>query len=162
MSRFFLFIMQNNWKTEYPLLFAAEYYTKFDARKVQEGVGSPLFTGVMAFVMGIVTMIRVTRNMPRKLTDATLYSKSAVYCDGDASVKDHVQKAHVPSISGAEYLAVMKRMAELEERAIALSMQPAMPPEKEEMLNAALSRVDALEQELMATKKVLIPYRLVI
>jgi len=61
-----------------------------------------------------------------------------------------------PAISQAEYLTVMKRMAELEEKVSVLSIKPAtMPVEKVEMLNAAVSRVDALEQELMATKKAL-------
>ncbi|KAI4314815.1 hypothetical protein L6164_027684 [Bauhinia variegata] len=55
-----------------------------------------------------------------------------------------------------EYLTVMQRMAELEERMISnMNKPPTMPPEKEEMLIAAISRADALEQELMATKKAL-------
>ncbi|KAE8674011.1 CDK5RAP1-like protein [Hibiscus syriacus] len=42
----------------------------------------------------------------------------------------------------------------LPQRLAAINMQSTtMPPEKEEMLNSALSRADALEQELMATKK---------
>jgi hypothetical protein len=52
-------------------------------------------------------------------------------------------------------MTVLKRMAELEDKVSVLSAKPvSMPPEKEEMLSAALSRVDGLEQELMATKKV--------
>lgn len=50
----------------------------------------------------------------------------------------------------------MKRMAELEEKVTVLSVKPVMPPEKEEMLNNALTRVSTLEQELGATKKVLV------
>ncbi|CAB4320473.1 unnamed protein product [Prunus armeniaca] len=51
---------------------------------------------------------------------------------------------------------MMKRMAELEEKVNALSSKPAvMPPEKEDLLNVALNRVNALEQELSATKKAL-------
>lgn len=100
----------------------------------------------MALVMGIVTVFRMTRNMPRKITEAALYG-SSVYYDGT------VMKA--PTISTNECMAMMKRMAELEEKVTVLSIKPAMPPEKEELLNNALSRVSTLEQQLVATKKVL-------
>lgn len=126
-----------------------------DALKAPEEISSPVFTGIMAVITGIVAMIRLTRNMPKKLTDANLYS-SPVYCS-DTMIKgqaDHHQLLG-PSISRTEYLTVMKRMAELEERVNVPNMKPTvMPAEKEEMLNITVSRVDALEQELMATKKV--------
>ncbi|KAK7281851.1 hypothetical protein RIF29_10165 [Crotalaria pallida] len=45
-------------------------------------------------------------------------------------------------------------MADLEEKMAYIKNQPStMLPEKEEVLNAAISRVDVLEQELQATKK---------
>ncbi|KAA8523007.1 hypothetical protein F0562_009430 [Nyssa sinensis] len=47
-----------------------------DACKPSQGFSNPIFTRVMSVVMGIVTMVRLTGNMPRKLTDATLYSSS--------------------------------------------------------------------------------------
>lgn len=106
--------------------------------------------------MGFVTMVRLARNMPRKLTNATLYS-SSILGDVDLMMKPqaHPYQLPAPTISTAEYFSMVKRMAELEEKVIVLSNKPAvMPPEKEEMLNAALSRVDALEQQLSATKKV--------
>ncbi|GMP37864.1 hypothetical protein CsSME_00009361 [Camellia sinensis var. sinensis] len=99
---------------------------------------------VMTFVMGIVTMVRLTRNMPRKFTNDIPYSNSMR--------QPHQLPASI--ISGTEYLSMMKLLDELEEKVVVLCSKPAvMPPEKEEMLNAALSRVDALEQELSATKK---------
>ena len=46
-------------------------------------------------------------------------------------------------------------MAELEDKVSVLIGKPAaMPPETEEMLNGALSRVCTLEEELSAAKKV--------
>ncbi|CAK7338038.1 unnamed protein product [Dovyalis caffra] len=124
-------------------------YTQYDACKAPQAISSPVFTGVMALVTGIVTMIRVTRNVPRKLTDATIYSNPD-YCD-DITVKEQS-----PAIPTADYMTVLKRMAELEDKVSILSAKPvSMPPEKEEMLNAAISRVDALEQELITTKKAL-------
>ena len=105
----------------------------------------------MAFILGIVTMVRLTRNMPKKLTEAALYSSSDYY-DGEM-IKGHQLSS--PAISSTDYMLVIKRMAKLEEKVNVLSNKPAvMPPEKEEMLNVALSRVDALEQELSSTKKV--------
>lgn len=106
--------------------------------------------------MGVVTMIRVTKNVPRKLTESTLYS-SPMYCDDASMNKSAMQseKMMVPAISGEDFMAIMKRMAELEQKVTVLSAQPTtMPPEKEEMLNAAISRSNILEQELAATKKV--------
>ncbi|KAB5547598.1 hypothetical protein DKX38_011004 [Salix brachista] len=130
----------------------SDCYTQYDACKAPQAISSPLFTGVMALVTGVVTMIKVTRNVPRKLTDATIYSKPD-YCD-ESSVNGREQQSQ--AISSADYMTVLKRMAELEDKVSVLSAKPvSMPPEKEEMLNAAISRVDALEQELMATKKAL-------
>ncbi|KAK2966013.1 hypothetical protein RJ640_017091, partial [Escallonia rubra] len=133
-----------------------DYFTIHDACKPSEGLSNQIFTGLITFVMGIVTMIRLTRNMPRKLTDATLYS-SSLYGD-DAMIKGqaHPYQLSAPAISSAEYFTMMKRMGELEEKVTVLSKKPlSMPPEKEEMLNTALTRVDALEQELSAAKKAL-------
>lgn len=129
-------------------------YAMRDACKVSDGFSSQILTGVMTVVMGVVTMVRLTRNMPKKLTDSTFYS-SPVYCDDDSLSGAKVQLQGTV-ISGADLMSVMKRMAELEERVTVMSMkQVTMPPEKEAMLNSALSQVDALEKELMETKKAL-------
>ncbi|XP_052203669.1 phosphatidylinositol/phosphatidylcholine transfer protein SFH3-like [Diospyros lotus] len=122
-----------------------------NAPKPSPGISNHIFTGLMTFIAGIVTVVRLTRNMPRKLTDATLYSSSMFGADP-------MMKSQLPAsmISSTEYMSMMKRMAEMEDKVTFLINQPAtMPPEKEEMLNAALNRVDVLEQELLATKKAL-------
>lgn len=153
-------MMDSNWQKLVDadkFALAKDCYAMQDQRKVAEGGNSQIFTGVMAFVMGIVTMIRVTRNMPKRLTDATIYSNS-IGCDDDVVVKSQPapQKLPIPAISGEEFMVVMKRMAELEERVRILSLQPmTMPPEKEEMLNVAINRANVLEQELNMTKKAL-------
>ncbi|KAH7833142.1 hypothetical protein Vadar_003460 [Vaccinium darrowii] len=127
-------------------------FPEHDACKPSQGISNQIFTGAMAFVMGIVTRVRLARNMPRKLTDATLYSTAMFGVD--PMMKPHQLPA--PAISTAEYFSMMKRMGKLEEKVTVLSNKPAvMPPEKEEMLNSALSRVDVLEQELSSTKKAL-------
>ncbi|KAL9312474.1 hypothetical protein ACSQ67_017926 [Phaseolus vulgaris] len=102
--------------------------------------------GIMAFIMGIVTMIRMTKNMPRKLNEAALYSSSGYY-------EGSMMKA--ATFSCNDYMSFVKRMGELEEKVTVLNKRSVMPPEKEEVLNNALTRVTTLEQDLVATKKAL-------
>lgn len=134
---------------------AQYFYPNQVATRSGDGIGNRIFSGVMTLVIGIVTMVRLTRNMPRKLTEATLYSSSM---GGGAEMmkgQGHPHKLPSPAISHIEYLNMMKRISELEEKVIHLSQKPvSMPPDKEEMLNAALARVDNLEQQLSATNKV--------
>ncbi|KAK9677836.1 hypothetical protein RND81_11G170400 [Saponaria officinalis] len=116
--------------------------------KNDQGMSNHLVSGMMTLVMGIMTMIRLTRNMPKKITDATVYSTANHYDDS--------HKLPAPAISEIDYFAMMKRLGELEGKVISLSAQPAtMPPHKEELLAAALGRVDALEQALSSTQKAL-------
>ncbi|XP_061352457.1 phosphatidylinositol/phosphatidylcholine transfer protein SFH3-like [Gastrolobium bilobum] len=117
-----------------------------DCSKSSDGSRNQFVGGMMAFVMGIITLVRLTRNMPRKITEVALYG-SSVYYDGN------MMKA--PAISIDDHMALMKRMAELEEKVNVLSVRPSMPPEKEELLNNALNRVSMLEQELGTAKKAL-------
>ncbi|QCE16835.1 phosphatidylinositol/phosphatidylcholine transfer protein SFH3-like isoform X1 [Vigna unguiculata] len=102
--------------------------------------------GIMAFIMGIVTMIRMTKNMPRKLNEAALFSNPGYY-------ESTMMKA--ATFSCNDYMTFMKRMAELEEKVTVLNKRSIMAPEKEEVLNNALNRVTTLEHDLDATKKAL-------
>ncbi|KAH0784738.1 hypothetical protein KY290_004336 [Solanum tuberosum] len=127
-----------------------DFFPVHDACKSSEGFGNPVFSGVMTLVMGIVTLVRMTKNMPRKLTDATLLAGSLYTAD---MIKE---QTHGHVISTKDYISMMKRMEELEDMVITLSQKPSsMPPEKENMLNAAINRVGTLEEELLATKKAL-------
>lgn len=57
--------------------------------------------------------------------------------------------------------STIKRLSELEEKVEKLeSKLNVMPPEKEELLNAAVCRVDAVEAELIAAKKVTISFQI--
>lgn len=153
--RVILCLNKNNIYDKFPATSAADCFAMHDACKGTEGFVSKFFAGLMAFVLGIFTMVRMTRNMPKKLTDATIYY-SPMYCV-DTMFKGQAPSHQLPepAISVSDFMSVLKRMAELEEKANILSMKPAaMPAEKEEMLNAAICRVDALEQELGATRKV--------
>ncbi|WZY89333.1 hypothetical protein YC2023_046068 [Brassica napus] len=109
-------------------------------RKGGEGY---LFGGVMSLVMGLMTVVRLTKNMPRKLTEAAIYGGAA-------------EKGETAMVSTQEYMSMVKRMAELEEKCRSLDNQPApFSAEKEQILNAALTRVDQLEFQLSETKKTL-------
>lgn len=93
--------------------------------------------------------------MPKKLIAATLYSTSTYGCRQMIKGLEHAHQLPEPAISGTLYIDMMKRMNELEEKVRVLSNKPTvMPPEKEEMVSAALSQVNILEQELSATNKV--------
>jgi len=61
-----------------------------------------------------------------------------------------------PSYTEKDVLSSMlRRLGELEDKVQVLETKPSeMPFEKEELLNAAVRRVDALEAELISTKKV--------
>lgn len=105
--------------------------------------------------MGVVTMVRMTRNMPRRLTDSTLYSSSMRGSDDMMKSRAPVYESQEAGVSREDYLIMMKRMNELEEKmSIVCQKPPTMAPEKEEMLNNAITRIDALEQELQEAKKV--------
>ncbi|KAK4793558.1 hypothetical protein SAY86_023993 [Trapa natans] len=134
----------------------ADCMTLQEACKATEGgLSNQLFNGVLAIVMGIVTMVRLTKNMPKRLTAGTLYSSSVYYADSEVQSRGG-HRLPEQAISTSEYMTMIKRMAELEEKVGVLYMkQGTMPPEKEEMLNTAITRVEALEQELSSTKKAL-------
>lgn len=100
----------------------------------------------MGIVLGLITLIRMTRNMPKKMTAIALYGNSVLY-DGN-------MMKSAPVISIDDRIALMKRMADLEEEVNTLITRPSMPPEMEKLLNSALNRVEALEQELATTQKV--------
>lgn len=109
--------------------------------------------GVIAFVMGIIAMVRLSKDVPRKLTEAALFGNS-VYYEQSTMSKPNQDQLPAP-VSSSEYLIMVKRMAELEEKCKSLDSKPADDAlEKENRLQAALNRVQVLEHELSETKKV--------
>ncbi|KAK1416631.1 hypothetical protein QVD17_25746 [Tagetes erecta] len=121
--------------------------TNSDACKLTSAskLANQLLTFVMTLMMGVMTVVR---NMPKKLASVTLNSSGFL--------EVNKKKKQLQAASTAEYLTLMKRLAELEEQVIVLDNKPAeLPPEKEELLNNALKRVDALETELVAANKAL-------
>ncbi|CAH8329581.1 unnamed protein product [Eruca vesicaria subsp. sativa] len=132
-----------------PLTRLESYVRKGPPKKV----GGSLVGGVMAFVMGIVAMVRLSKDAPRKITEAAIYGNSVCY-EESRSRKTKVQFA--TPVSSSEYMLMMKRMAELEEKCKLLDLKPTnIESEKEEKLQAALNRVQVLEQQLTQTQKAL-------
>ncbi|XP_076930665.1 phosphatidylinositol/phosphatidylcholine transfer protein SFH3-like isoform X1 [Bidens hawaiensis] len=128
-----------------------DFYSVTDAYKAaNDGLGNNIFTGMMTFMMGIMTMVRMTKTMPRKIENNHYHGP--VY--EELRQRPDPYQLQSPGISTAEYLSMMKRLGDLEEKVIILTDKPIeMPPEKEEMLNNALNRIESLEIELAATKK---------
>ncbi|KAB2035989.1 hypothetical protein ES319_D04G192000v1 [Gossypium barbadense] len=135
------------------LAISKDCYQVKNGRKESDRIGSSIFGGIMAFVMGIVTMVRMSRTAPKKQSEATVYSGGQVYYPKPITAP----ASQLPApITSAEFITMAKRMAELEEKVVVLSAKPAvMPPDKEEMLNAALRRVCILEKELSEAKRAL-------
>ncbi|KAK8961800.1 hypothetical protein KSP40_PGU005422 [Platanthera guangdongensis] len=113
-----------------------------------EKLSGGVITGIMAFFMGVVTMTKMSKNLPRKIAH-----------EHDARCSNAIKNRHAPvaepTVSKAEFDAVVSRLMELEEKVIVLNKKPEPSQEKEEMLESTVIRVKALESELVATKKAL-------
>lgn len=108
---------------------------------------------IMAFFMSILGLIRFV-TLP--LT-GNLHDTSSDNVPGSSSSELRHPSPTAPScFSNTEVLSsVWKRLGELEDKIDVLQLKPnEMPYQKEELLNAAIYRVDALEAELISTKKV--------
>ncbi|GFP85897.1 phosphatidylinositol/phosphatidylcholine transfer protein sfh8 [Phtheirospermum japonicum] len=131
-----------------------------DSQKAQEKFHARLMTTLMTFFMTFFLFFRsLSCRVTKKLPDASLQNEQINQeFSFDTSPKEEFRPpSPTPSFTEAELLSsVMKRLGELEEKVDTLQSKPSeMPCEKEELLNAAVYRVDALEAELIATKKAL-------
>ncbi|KAK4742294.1 hypothetical protein SAY87_000295 [Trapa incisa] len=134
--------------------------THSESPKVPEGVCARMVMAVVAFFLSFVTLIRslasrVMKKLPRRLLEIEQGIPELAL---DAVEKEECRPpSPTPAFSEADLLAsVIKRLGELEEKVDTLQAKPSeMPCEKEELLNAAVCRVDALEAELISTKKAL-------
>ncbi|KAJ8450910.1 hypothetical protein Cgig2_032535 [Carnegiea gigantea] len=130
-----------------------------DRKKTPEGIQARFLMMVMAFFITLLTIFRSLAGcVTKKLADSSPTNGLDV---SDVSLDAVPQDSRPPSppspFTEADLLSnVMKRLLELEEKVDSLQSKPSeMPYEKEELLNAAVCRVDALEAELIATKKAL-------
>ncbi|KAI0513351.1 hypothetical protein KFK09_009368 [Dendrobium nobile] len=114
---------------------------------------------ILAYVMTLYTLLfmvisRVTKQ-PQEETPESDWHDAALFLDSTS--KEFQPPSPAPGLKDADLLSsVLKRLGELEEKIDILQSKPSeMPHEKEELLNASVRRVDALEVELIATKQAL-------
>ncbi|KAK8626797.1 hypothetical protein V6N13_134429 [Hibiscus sabdariffa] len=128
--------------------------------KAPEGILARIMLTIMAFFMTLYTLLhsvscRITRKLPDTVSD---HCQNVTELTPDATQQAESRPpSPTPPFTQADLLSsVLKRLGELEEKVDTLQAKPSeMPYEKEELLNAAVCRVDALEAELIATKKAL-------
>ncbi|KAG9148180.1 hypothetical protein Leryth_014091 [Lithospermum erythrorhizon] len=125
------------------------------SQKSPEGLRARVMATLMAFFMTLVILFRsVVCRVTKKVPDSV---RNDCQEELDVPMEEFRPPSPTPQFMEAEVLStVFKRLGELEEKVSSLQEKPyEMPYEKEELLNAAVYRVDALEAELIATKKAL-------
>ena len=130
-----------------------------DAYKQGDPGDRQVVSGFMALVMGVVAMFRVGKIAPKRAMDAAMgIATMEAMAKKTRQMQLQQQQLAGPDavvVSAAQYQALVKRLDDLEGKVAALAARPPeMPPDQEEMLKAAVSRVEALETELENTKKV--------
>ncbi|GKV21115.1 hypothetical protein SLEP1_g31128 [Rubroshorea leprosula] len=152
--------VDSGWKNQSSLQRPAtqETVTLPEAPEVPEGVCARVLVTFMALFTTIITLIhlmmfRVTKKLPSMSEPGENISEPNL----GAQKEEFRPPSPSPSLSQVDLLSsVLKRLGDLEEKVDMLQAKPSeMPYEKEELLNAAVCRVDALEAELIATKKAL-------
>ncbi|XP_054777588.1 phosphatidylinositol/phosphatidylcholine transfer protein SFH8-like isoform X1 [Prosopis cineraria] len=131
-----------------------------DTKKTPEGIRARIWVALTVFYLAIYTLFcSVARHMTKILpVVSTKDDQSSSETTIDISNNDDCRPPSPTAVcTEADLLpSMLKRLSELEEKVETLQSKPSeMPSEKEELLNAAVCRVDALEAELIATKKAL-------
>ncbi|NP_001350135.1 Phosphatidylinositol/phosphatidylcholine transfer protein SFH12 [Zea mays] len=157
--------MDFNWSgevSEEKLQIARDMYAQLpDAYKQGDAGDRQVVSGFMALVMGVVAMFRVGKIAPKRAMDAAMgiaTMEAMAKKTRQMQMQQQLQLGGPDAVvvSAAQYQALVKRVDDLEAKVAALaSGPPEVPPELEESIKAAAARVDALETELDATKKLL-------
>ncbi|XP_052203641.1 phosphatidylinositol/phosphatidylcholine transfer protein SFH8-like [Diospyros lotus] len=131
-----------------------------DTQKLPEGFQARILAVFMAAFMTLAMLFRsaashLTKKLP--FTSSNHQKNTKELCLDSVPKEEFRPPSPSPAFSEGKLLSsVLKRLGELEEKVGTLQAKPSeMPYEKEELLNAAVYRVDALEAELIATKKAL-------
>ncbi|KAL7082747.1 hypothetical protein ACP275_14G120800 [Erythranthe tilingii] len=118
-----------------------------DSHKAPEALYARILAALMTFFTALFLFFHSTirKKLQYESTQQTILESDL----------DTIPKSTTAAAIDAELLSsVLKRLGELEEKVTSLQEKPSeMPYEKEELLYAAVYRVDALEAELIATKK---------
>ncbi|XP_020597107.1 phosphatidylinositol/phosphatidylcholine transfer protein SFH6-like [Phalaenopsis equestris] len=126
-----------------------------DPHKSPDGARAQVLACIVTIAMTLLTLFRAATSFAtKKLQQANCESH---WHDAELVKNTNPKEFRRSASHGfteANLSSVLKRLDELEKKFDLLqSKPPKMPYEKEELLNAAVCRVDALEAELIATKK---------
>ncbi|KAM0911215.1 hypothetical protein ACQ4PT_013604 [Festuca glaucescens] len=127
----------------------------FSLRNIPMTLGVLQTKIVTCLTVFIMSLFMVIHSVPNRMSQR--FSRQSGGFPKDLEFKEGVRP---PSPSqhteNGTLMYVSRRLHELEEKVHALEAKPSqLPLEKEEMLSAAVCRVDALEAELISTKKAL-------
>ncbi|KAI3448019.1 hypothetical protein Pfo_004684 [Paulownia fortunei] len=155
--------VDSGWKkqtTPEKLYISKEMFPPRDSQKAPEGFRARLLATLMTFFMTLFLFFRsISCRVTKKLHDASTQHEQMIpeFTFDTIPKEEYRSPSPTASLMDGELLSsVLKRLCELEEKVNTLQAKPSeMPYEKEELLNAAVYRVDALEAELIATKKAL-------
>uniref|UniRef100_A0A1D1YX19 Sec14 cytosolic factor n=1 Tax=Anthurium amnicola TaxID=1678845 RepID=A0A1D1YX19_9ARAE len=130
--------------------------------KTSEAVQGQIVAILMTIIVAIFACLRsvanhVTKRLPNKIFESFELDNHDPSYRPDPLPEEFRPPSPSPVFREADRLSsVLRRLGELEEKVDTLQAKPSeMPSEKEELLDAAVRRVDALEAELIATKKAL-------
>lgn len=139
------------------------YTDSFSLRNITMELGGLRNRITAWLIVLIVSFVAVLRSVPSRVT-ASLSSQAISRGNYSAEFPQEIEfleEFWPPSSPGftenGTHSSVLRRLGELEEKLQELeAKQSQMPPDREELLNGAIHRVDALEAELISTKKVLL------
>uniref|UniRef100_A0A6N2LEZ2 CRAL-TRIO domain-containing protein n=1 Tax=Salix viminalis TaxID=40686 RepID=A0A6N2LEZ2_SALVM len=126
--------------------------------ETSEGIPNRVWALLVAFFITFLAFFRSMAFWNTKKHSASDSASDITDLTFETALKEEFRPpSPAPGFTELDLLSsVMKRLGELEEKVDTLQTKPfQMPCEKEELLNAAVYRVDALEAELIATKKAL-------
>ncbi|KAI3959054.1 hypothetical protein MKX01_023730 [Papaver californicum] len=129
-----------------------------DAKKTPEGLCCTIYAMLISLLMTLFVIFTYIYCCITKKLLSTRFDLGKISPETKRqSLSNEEHSAAAPGFVYADLLSsVLKKLGDLEEKVFTLQAKPAeMPSEKEELLNAAVCRVDALEAELIATKKAL-------
>ncbi|XP_028553857.1 phosphatidylinositol/phosphatidylcholine transfer protein SFH8-like [Dendrobium catenatum] len=126
-----------------------------DVKKYSEGFRMQILAYVITLYTLLFMVISHVTKQPQEETPESDWHDAALFRGSTSKVFQPPSPA--PGLKDADLLSsVLKRLGELEEKIDILQSKPSeMPHEKEELLNASVRHVDALEVELIATKQAL-------
>ncbi|KAL9248472.1 Phosphatidylinositol/phosphatidylcholine transfer protein SFH6-like protein [Drosera capensis] len=128
-----------------------------DSKKSPDPVHAYVTMVLMAFFMTLVTVLHsVARRLTQRLVAMSTNNDEPEMTLDAYLLEKSLPPSPSPAFPEADLSGMMRKLGELEQKVDMLRTKPCqMPCEKEELLNAAVCRVDALEAELIAAKKAL-------